>query len=491
MQPLGNTGYPATFPVAGVPGLLGQDMTMGIQAACNKIAASISNASQVFFPSSPQYDLDIAHNFVTSSQASACSVEPGSVEDVSTILRIIGATRSPFAVKSGGHTANPGFSSTDGIHISMARFKDITLDHARGTVDVGSGVTWDEVYDKLESTGFGVVGGRMPGVAVAGMTLGGGYTHRSNQFGLAMDNVAAFELVLPDGTITKVTSENEDLWWALRGCMNNFGIVTKLTLNTHPEGQIWGGGIIYPGDQLDAMKSAMVKFQEHVTDPKAALYVSVAWFSSGIAFLGVFYYDGPTPPEGIFDDFLSIPFTTSDVSSRSYANFVHRTKKDSVDLSRFRAFYDTVPVTNYSIGVMDAIINQTTVWGKKLVALDEKAVLGIAMEPFSRGMLAHGSPSAWPPDRSRDLFPTLLSPLWTNSSLDGFVVDMLHEISDSIRAAALADGQDVSDAPLYPNYALFDTPVEDIYGANLPRLRAIKREVDPDDVMGLAGGFKL
>ncbi|KAH9168083.1 hypothetical protein EDB89DRAFT_1994255 [Lactarius sanguifluus] len=42
-----------------------------------------------------------------------------------------------------------------------------------------------------------------------------------------------------------------------------------------------------------------------------------------------------------------------------------------------------------------------------------------------------------------------------------------------------------------PNYALFDTPLEDIYGANLPRLRAIKQAVDPKDVMCLAGGFKL
>ena len=46
-------------------------------------------------------------------------------------------------------------------------------------------------------------------------------------------------------------------------------------------------------------------------------------------------------------------------------------------------------------------------------------------------------------------------------------------------------------AAVYPNYALFDTPLEDIYGANIPRLQAIKSAVDPENVMGLAGGFKL
>ena len=38
----------------------------------------------------------------------------------------------------------------------------------------------------------------------------------SNQYGLGIDNMAGYELVLPNGTITNVTSRNEDLWFALR-----------------------------------------------------------------------------------------------------------------------------------------------------------------------------------------------------------------------------------------------------------------------------------
>jgi hypothetical protein len=67
----------------------------------------------------------------------------------------------------------------------------------------------------------------------------------------------------------------------------------------------------------------------------------------------------------------------------------------------------------------------------------------------------------------------------------------LHNISNSIRAAALADGQDVSHAALYPNYALFGTPLEDMYGGNVERLRKIRAAIDPEDVMGLAGGWKF
>ena len=38
----------------------------------------------------------------------------------------------------------------------------------------------------------------------------------SNQYGLSIDNMAAYELVLPNGTITNVTQSDEDLWFALR-----------------------------------------------------------------------------------------------------------------------------------------------------------------------------------------------------------------------------------------------------------------------------------
>ena len=67
----------------------------------------------------------------------------------------------------------------------------------------------------------------------------------------------------------------------------------------------------------------------------------------------------------------------------------------------------------------------------------------------------------------------------------------IRESGNSLSAAALKDGQDVEHASVYPNYALFDTPLEDMYGQNVPRLRAVRRSIDPEDVMGLAGGFKF
>jgi len=117
--------------------------------------------------------------------------------------------------------------------------------------------------------------------------------------------------------------------------------------------------------------------------------------------------------------------------------------------------------------------------------------VAVGAEPLDRSVFTHGTPSAYPPDRSRVFFPSLLSYSWSNSSLDETMTRAIRESADSLRAAALKDGQDVEHAAVYPNYALFDTPLEDMYGKNVPRLRALRRSIDPEDVMGLAGGFKF
>lgn len=44
-----------------------------------------------------------------------------------------------------------------------------------------------------------------------------GYSWKTNQFGLTIDNLSAFELVLPNGTVTSVTeSTYPDLFWGLK-----------------------------------------------------------------------------------------------------------------------------------------------------------------------------------------------------------------------------------------------------------------------------------
>ena len=130
-------------------------------------------------------------------------------------------------------------------------------------------------------------------------------------------------------------------------------------------------------------------------------------------------------------------------------------------------------------------------WGERLYAQDKNLTVVSVLETYDKGLFSYGKDSAYPPDRSQAVFPTVLAVEWSNSSLDYAMAFSLHNFADAIHDAALADGQNVSHAAKYPNYALFDTPLEDMYGGNVERLRRIRAAIDPNDVMNLTGGWKF
>ena len=75
--------------------------------------------------------------------------------------------------------------------------------------------------------------------------------------------------------------------------------------------------------------------------------------------------------------------------------------------------------------------------------------------------------------------------------LDNMAAFVLRNFSETVKTVAMVDGQNVSRAAEYVNYALFGTQLEDIYGGKLGRLREIKAAIDPKDVMDMAGGWKF
>ncbi|KAJ7064518.1 FAD-binding domain-containing protein [Mycena amicta] len=457
---------------------------------CAQIQRAVSSASAVYYPFElfGNYYQDIQHSMSSSTQLSACSVEPGTAADVSTILKIVGQTRTPFAVKGGGHASNPGFSSTPGVHISMTRFSDVVHDSASGTVRIGAGLIWDDVYAALEPLGVNVVGGRVSGVGVAGFTLGGGYSWKTNQYGLTVDTVTAYKLVKPTGQVVLVTeAEDPELFFALKGGGNNFGIVTEFTLRTFPQ----GGLITYTPDQIPAVNAAIAAFAANVTDPKAVILPTYNSLFTQLFVSHIMFYDEPTPPTGIFDDFLAIPHLTQDVETRSFLDLV--TSLPSNATSGTRGAFHTVSLRSFSPTMIAAIVNETTFWGASL-ALAGAIFISYDIEPFLPVLYTHSTlPKAFPPT-SAPYVPLNLYFAWLPSTSDEIIHNAMRTSAAHLTSVAFADGQvgvGSDEAALYPNYALIGTPLERLYGENLPRMRAVKERVDPHGVMGLAGGWKL
>lgn len=122
----------------------------------------------------------------------------------------------------------------------------------------------------------------------------------------------------------------------------------------------------------------------------------------------------------------------------------------------------------------------------------KKGSVAYSLEPFLPSILSHNAvPTAYPPTRQKAYSPLSLSFAWESAELDNVFYDAIRQTSAHIRAAAIGEGQDIANAPLYPNYAIFGTPLQAMYGDNVDKLKSLRKTVDPHDVMGLAGGFKF
>jgi FAD/FMN-containing dehydrogenase len=152
----------------------------------------------------------------------------------------------PFSVRGGGHNT-PGFALSEGLVIDLSPLKQLDVDPQRMVARAGAGLTFGELARGLEQHGLAVPTGTCSGTGIAGATLGGGIGWLMGRFGLAIDNVLAFELVTANGDLLRVdAAHHPDLFWALRGGGGNFGIVTAIEYRTHLLPSVYAGMLVYP-----------------------------------------------------------------------------------------------------------------------------------------------------------------------------------------------------------------------------------------------------
>jgi len=72
--------------------------------------------------------------------------------------------------------------------------REITLSGDQKTAYIQPGNQWSEVYGVLEKKGISVIGGRVSEIGVGGLTLGGGISFFSSEYGWACDNIQSYEV---------------------------------------------------------------------------------------------------------------------------------------------------------------------------------------------------------------------------------------------------------------------------------------------------------
>ncbi len=191
-------------------------------------------------PGDSEYDSELAGFQTAVSRRPDVIVAATSAADVVEAVRYAGEHDLPVAVHSTGHGVGVPFEG--GVLVTTQRMTGIRID--AGIARVDAGVRWGEVIEAAAEHGLAPLSGSFPGVGVVGYTLGGGFSLLGRKYGLAADQVTAIEVVTADGELRRATPDTEqDLFWALRGGRDNFGIVTALEFRLVPVTRLYGGSL--------------------------------------------------------------------------------------------------------------------------------------------------------------------------------------------------------------------------------------------------------
>lgn len=167
--------------------------------------------------------------------------------DVIACVRVAREHDILVSVRGGGHSIAGKAVCDGGLMIDMSAMKGIHVNPANRTVRAQTGLKLGEFDRETQAFGLATTQGVVPTVGIAGLTLGGGWGNLHAKFGLAIDNVIAADVVTADGRLlTANASENEDLFWGIRGGSGNFGVVTSLEYRLHEVGPVYGGAIFFP-----------------------------------------------------------------------------------------------------------------------------------------------------------------------------------------------------------------------------------------------------
>src|SRR3954451_10447830 len=187
---------------------------------------------------------------LTVVQEPALVALPASDEDVVDLVGYARQRGLRIAPQRTGHNAGPLGALDDVILARTDAMQGVEIDAERRVARVRAGARWEDVIPQASALGLAALHGSTPDVSVPGYTLGGGVGWYGRRHGLAANSVTAIELVTADGVHRRVDHEHEpDLFWALRGGGGNLGLVTAVEFALYPIAEVYAGVVFFPWER--------------------------------------------------------------------------------------------------------------------------------------------------------------------------------------------------------------------------------------------------
>ncbi|WP_405800768.1 FAD-binding oxidoreductase [Streptomyces sp. NBC_01506] len=190
-------------------------------------------------------------------------------QDVVAAVRLAAKRKRPVGVMATGH--GPSLPADDAVLVNTGRMDGVAVDVPGATAWIEAGARWRHVLERTAPHGLAPLSGSSPAVGAVGYLVGGGVGLLGRRFGFAADHVRRLRLVTADGRLRDVTAEEEpDLFWAVRGGKDNFGLVVGMEVDLFPVSRLYGGGLYFEGAATADVLHAYAEWTRHLPEEMAS-----------------------------------------------------------------------------------------------------------------------------------------------------------------------------------------------------------------------------
>ncbi|TFY70738.1 hypothetical protein EVG20_g2280 [Dentipellis fragilis] len=433
------------------------------------------------------------------------------IEDIVETIKFASAHNLHLVVKNTGHEnlGRPfGVGSVELFTHNMqgSNFTDsfVPKGAPHGTpgayaVTVEPGVQWGPLYELADAKNRTVVGGIGAGGTVGaggGWPAGGGHSILSPFYGLGVDNILQFTVVLPSGShVTTNKYENTDLFWALRGGGGpSFGVITSTTYRTHPNIPYTAAFYVATANSSDTFLALAELFNTHHNAIADSGWAGFWPFNNNTLYLTLLAQGSPpvnassnATLESFYAASAAVPGVNVTLNlTVAYPTFFSWYHDNFLDSSLGFGY-------NYSVGDATGIRIAVSSWLVPRDLFDShpadlaKAWQGIGnARPF---MVGGGAVAATDPDSAAvtPAFRTMISDIgatgtWDENATPEEIQAVRQTVSDQIEPLRQlgpipAGGQYINE----PDY--IEKNWQGAYwGDHYPRLLKIKKAIDPNDL---------
>lgn len=398
-----------------------------------------------------------------------------------------------MTVRGGGHSYL-GASAGTGLVIDLRPLNAVGA--TAGIATIGAGAALIDVYAGLAGRGVGIPSGSCPAVGVTGITLGGGMGVVGRAYGLSCDRLESADVVLADGRMVTASATSEpDLFWALRGGGAGFGVVTSLRFRTHATQSLALFSYRWPWSSAPRVLEGWQRFLPEAPDGlwSTCHLLATTGDSATASVSGVYVGSSSQLGEQLRHllDAVGVPPASSYLRDKGYlagmlveagcadrsvagCHVAGQTAGATLPRDAFVAASDFFAAPVPAAGV-EAVV-------RAVQQRQDDPALGVGGVAFDHwgGAVSRVAPGVTA-FVHRDV---LMSAQYTASWADqpGNSSHQRNQASlDLLHAAA----RPYATGAAYQNYAdpTLSNPLRAYYGANLPRLQAIKRNYDPTGLL--------